>query len=75
MPRLPKSASKEKKKSAMADEMGKFKRGELHSGSKNGPRVTDRNQAIAISLSVSGQSKNRKKKRNNSRGGRRNARS
>ena len=28
-----------------------FKEGELHSGSKKGPKVTNRKQAIAISLS------------------------
>lgn len=31
--------------------MGEFKRGTLHSGSKKGPNVTSRKQAIAISLS------------------------
>lgn len=31
--------------------MGKFKRGELHSGSKSGPTVKDRSQAIAIMMS------------------------
>lgn len=31
--------------------MHEFKRGELHSGSKKGPRVTSRKQAIAIGLS------------------------
>ena len=35
-----------------ADEvMHKFKEGELHSGSKVGPKVKDRKQAIAIMLS------------------------
>ena len=38
-----------------ADKVGKvmheFKAGELHSGSKKGPKVTDRKQAIAIGLS------------------------
>lgn len=29
----------------------KFKHGDLHSGSKHGPKVTNRNQAIAIMLS------------------------
>jgi hypothetical protein len=32
-------------------EMHKFKHGQLHSGSKKGPTVTDRKQAIAIALS------------------------
>lgn len=31
--------------------MHKFKHGELHSGSKKGPKVTNRKQAIAIMLS------------------------
>ena len=37
--------------------MGEFKRGELHSGSKAGPEVTSRDQAVAIAMSESGQSK------------------
>jgi hypothetical protein len=31
--------------------MGEFKKGELHSGSKKGPEVTNPKQAIAIALS------------------------
>jgi hypothetical protein len=31
--------------------MGKFKRGQLHSGSKRGPKVKGRGQAIAIMMS------------------------
>lgn len=31
--------------------LGKYKRGELHSGSKHGPKVKSRKQAIAIMLS------------------------
>jgi hypothetical protein len=34
--------------------MGEFKRGELHSGSKKGPEVTSKKQAIAIALSEAG---------------------
>ena len=34
--------------------MGEFKRGTLHSGSKTGPKVTDREQAVAIALSEAG---------------------
>jgi hypothetical protein len=34
----------------MKKTMGEFKRGKLHSGSKNGPIVTDRDQAIAIGM-------------------------
>lgn len=35
----------------VAKVMGEFKKGELHSGSKSGPKVTNPKQAIAISLS------------------------
>ncbi len=38
--------------------MGEFKRGKLRSGSKHGPKVRKRSQAIAIALSQS-----RRKKR------------
>ena len=31
--------------------MNKFKHGKLHSGSKKGPKVKDRKQAIAIMMS------------------------
>jgi hypothetical protein len=31
--------------------MGEFKRGKLRSGSKKGPRIKDRKQAIAVALS------------------------
>jgi len=34
--------------------MSEFKHGKLHSGSKHGPRVTSRSQAIAIALSENG---------------------
>jgi hypothetical protein len=74
MPTLPKSASKEAKCKRMHEEMSKFKRGELHSGSKTGPVVESPSQAVAIGLHVSGQSKNRKGRkvaRKSSRGGRR----
>lgn len=57
MPKLTKKASKKAKLERMHTEMSKFKHGELHSGSKHGPTVTSRKQAIAIGLSESGQSK------------------
>jgi hypothetical protein len=43
--------------------MKKFKAHQLHSGSKKGPLVKDRRQAIAIALSESGQSRKGKGKR------------
>lgn len=39
--------------------MGEFKHGKLHSGSKKGPKVTSRKQAIAIAYSESGEKKRR----------------
>lgn len=43
-------------------ELHKFKFGELHSGSKSGPVVTNRKQAIAIAMNEAGMSKKRKKR-------------
>jgi len=40
--------------------MGEYKAGELHSGSKYGPKVKSRDQAIAIALSEAGKSKKAK---------------
>lgn len=42
--------------------MHEFKTGTLHSGSKKGPKVTSRKQAIAIAMSEAGKSKKTKKK-------------
>lgn len=41
--------------------MKEYKEGTLHSGSKKGPAVTSRKQAIAIALSEAGMSKPKKK--------------
>jgi len=38
-------------KGKVAKVMGEYKRGTLHSGSKQGPKVGNRAQAIAIALS------------------------
>lgn len=46
--RVPKTA---RAKAKIEKTMKEFKRGALHSGSKKGPKVTSRKQAIAISLS------------------------
>lgn len=42
--------------------MHEFKAGSLHSGSKSGPKVTSRKQAVAIAMSEAGMSKKPKKK-------------
>ena len=41
--------------------MGEFKSGMLHSGSKAGPMVTSKKQAIAIAMSEAGKTKPKKK--------------
>lgn len=41
-------------KATVKDVMHKYKHGSLHSGSKKGPIVDDRQQAIAIALSEAG---------------------
>ena len=43
--------------------MHEFKHGELHSGSKTGPVVTDRRQAIAIAMSEQRQQKAARQKK------------
>lgn len=49
--------TKAERQAVVKTEMHKFKAGDLHSGSKDGPVVHNPKQAIAISLSESGQSK------------------
>lgn len=51
------------KKTKEAKVMGEFKGGTLHSGSKKGPVVKSRKQAIAIALSEAGKSKMKAKKK------------
>jgi len=41
--------------------MGEFKRGTLHSGSKSGPKVKSRKQAVAIAMSEAGKSRRKPK--------------
>ena len=42
--------------------MSEFKHGALHSGSKKGPKVTSREQAIAIAMSEAGMSRKKRKR-------------
>ncbi len=42
--------------------MGEYKRGTLHSGSKKGPKVKSRKQAVAIALSEQRRVKKRGKR-------------
>lgn len=45
------------KKSKVQKVMHEYKTGALHSGSKKGPKVTSRKQAVAIAMSEAGKSK------------------
>lgn len=60
---LRKPHTKAQKRAAMHTVMYEYKHGELHSGSKRGPKVTSRKQAIAIGLRQSGQSRRPSRRR------------
>jgi hypothetical protein len=71
VPKLGPGASREAKQERVHEEMGKFKRGSLHSGSKTGPVVKSRAQAEAIALSESGQARKDKSRKTSRSKGRR----
>lgn len=50
-----------KGKEGVREVMDEYKHGSLHSGSKKGPRVKKRKQAIAIALNQAGMSRNKKR--------------
>lgn len=52
---------KSKKSKKISKVMHEFAEGELHSGSKKGPKVTSKDQAIAIGISESKMKKKKKK--------------
>jgi N-acetylglucosamine kinase-like BadF-type ATPase len=60
-------ATKPKTKVAKQAKVGKvmkeYKAGELHSGSKTGPAVTNRKQAVAIAMSEAGMTKKKPNKK------------
>jgi len=55
--------SKKKAQTKVTKVMHEYKASTLHSGSKKGPVVTNRKQAIAIALSEQAQAKKKKKKK------------
>lgn len=54
------SSKKSNAKNKVHKVMKEYKEGKLHSGSKKGPMVKSRKQAVAIAMSESGQSKRKK---------------
>ena len=57
-----KPKTKAGKQAKAAKVMHEYTHGQLRSGSKSGPKVKSRKQAIAIAMSESGQSRGRKRR-------------
>jgi hypothetical protein len=62
-PRFCTDMKKTKTEAKISKVMREYGAGKLHSGSKKGPAVTSKKQAIAIALSEAGMSKPMKKKK------------
>ena len=58
-----KPTTKSGKRAKTRKVMHEFKEGTLRSGSKHGPKVTSRKQAIAIAMSESGQGRKKRGRR------------
>ena len=54
--------AKNKGKGKVEKVMHEFKHGSLHSGSKKGPKVTERRQAVAIAMSEARRAGHKKRK-------------
>ena len=61
--KLKKEVKAGKKEEKVASVMEEYKEGKLHSGSKKGPKVKSRKQALAIALQESKNIKKKKKKK------------
>jgi len=62
MPKLPRKKGETKEQQSVRSAVHEMKRGELHSGSKSGPKVKNPKQAIAIGLSEARKAGDRKKR-------------
>ena len=60
MPRSASRRSQERSQAKAAKVMHEYKHGTLHSGSKHGPKVTSRKQAVAIAMHEAGMSRKRR---------------